>query len=86
MRCHQCAGFNHTKDICKNKLACGYCGKDHQSNECDEETETSVNCLIANEKYSLNLETNHNVWSKKCVILKRKIDQASKRTDYVEKI
>lgn len=81
VRCHHC---NHLKGECRNKKACGYCGKEHDSNQCDEEAVSCINCAVANEKYALNLNINHNVWSKKCEILKRKLERVSKRTEYNE--
>lgn len=84
MRCHQCAGFNHVKDSCKNELACGYCAKSHRSDECEENSECCINCKVANDIYELNLDVNHNVWSRKCEILKKKLEKVSKRTEYVE--
>lgn len=85
LRCHKCCGFNHKKEECKNNTACGYCGNEHESNECEEDAaEKCVNCIIANEKFALNLDINHNVWSRKCEILNGKITKAGKRTEYVD--
>lgn len=82
VRCHKCSGFNHLKEECRNKTACGYCGKEHETDACDEETVQCINCVVANDKYTLNLDTNHNVWSSKCQILKKKVERVSKRTEY----
>lgn len=84
VRCHKCSGFNHFKEECRNKLACGYCGKEHKTSACDEDATACINCIVANEKYALSLDTNHNVWSSKCEILKKKIQRVSKRTEYTE--
>lgn len=86
VRCHNCSGFNHLKSECKHNKACGRCAKGHDTSDCDEETLACINCMSANDKYSLNLNTNHHVWSKKCEILKRKINRVSKRTEYAKDI
>lgn len=82
MRCHNCVGFNHAKEECRNDLACGYCAKEHLSSECDEVEIACINCITANDKYKLNLDVNHNAWSRKCQILKKKIIAAGERTEY----
>lgn len=82
VRCHKCSGFNHTKDICKNKTACGYCGDDHESTKCESENMRCINCIVANEKYTMNLNTNHHVWSKQCEILSNKLNKIKKKTEY----
>lgn len=82
MRCHNCSGFNHTKDICINKTACGYCGREHDSRNCDSGNLNCINCIIANEKYTLDLNTNHHVWSKQCEILNNKLNKIIKKTEY----
>lgn len=84
VRCHKCSGFNHKKEDCRNEQACGYCSKSHESTCCDAETYACINCIVANEKYALNLDTNHHVWSAKCDILKKKLERVSKRTSYDE--
>lgn len=82
MRCHKCSGYAHTHDDCKNELACGYCAKEHNSNDCNETTVSCINCIVANEKFNLELDINHNVWSRKCEILNGKISKIGKKTDY----
>lgn len=82
IRCHNCAGFNHLKVECRNDVACGYCSKSHESSGCNEQAVACINCIVANEKYALNLNTNHNVWSTKCEIFKKKLERASRKTDY----
>lgn len=84
VRCHKCSGFNHFKEECRNKVACGYCGKEHETSACDDDTTACINCIVANEKYGLQLDTNHNVWSPKCEILNKKIQRVSKRTERTE--
>lgn len=85
VRCHNCSGFNHLKIECRHNKACERCSKGHDTKECEEEALACINCIVANEKYALNLNTNHHVWSKKCEILKRKINKVSKRTEYAKK-
>lgn len=83
MRCHNCSGFNHTKDLCRNTRSCGYCAGEHFSNDCKTDNLMCVNCKIANESYGLSLDTKHHVWSKKCEILNNKMERVSKRTEYL---
>lgn len=82
MRCHKCSGYSHTHEECKNETACGYCAKNHNSNDCNENTVSCINCIVANEKFNLELDTNHNVWSRKCEILNGKISKIGRKTDY----
>lgn len=80
MRCHQCNGFDHTKNICTKKLSCGYCSGNHESNKCDTENLNCINCINANKNMNLSLETNHSVWSKKCQILAKRFKKKIEKT------
>lgn len=82
IRCYNCFGFNHMKETCTNSRACANCGNDHDTNECDSEIKCCTNCSHANEKFNLQIDTAHDVWSSKCTIYKKKIEQASKRINY----
>lgn len=82
MRCFHCYGFNHQKNECTNVRACPDCGDDHESENCDASEKCCVNCLRANQKFSIQMDTKHDVWSNKCEILKRKRNQAANRVEY----
>lgn len=84
LRCHNCSGYNHTQAICTRDKACGTCGGLHNSNECDMDIENCVNCTFANSKYNLSLPTDHNVWSRKCTILNKKIEKLMTMTNHNE--
>lgn len=82
MRCFNCYGFNHQKDECTNERACPECSGDHEVENCDATEKCCSNCQRANQKFNIQMDTNHDVWSNKCEILKRKRNQASKKVDY----
>lgn len=82
MRCHKCAGFDHTHDACTAIPTCGYCNGCHLSNECDSQTLCCPNCTHANTKMKLSLDTKHNAWSRKCETLTRKIKRVTQKIDY----
>lgn len=84
MRCHKCCGFDHTKETCTNNVTCGYCNGNHLSIECEENTLECVNCVSANVKFNLSLDTKHHSWSRKCETLTRKIKKVAEKTDYSE--
>lgn len=82
MRCHKCAGFDHTHDACTANATCGYCNGSHLSNECESQTLCCPNCTYAHIKMKLSLDTNHNAWSRKCEALTRKIKRVTQKIDY----
>lgn len=85
MRCHNCASFDHKEDSCTCNVTCGYCNGKHCSNECEAENLSCPNCNKANQSLNLELNTNHNAWSRKCTILTRKITKVAQQTDYKNK-
>lgn len=82
MRCHNCCGFDHTKETCTKNATCGYCNGQHISTECDANQFNCVSCINANEKMKLSLDTNHHSWSRKCQILTKRIKNIGERVDY----
>lgn len=57
----------------------------HDQTECEATEKCCANCQRANEKLNIEMDTNHDVWSNKCEILKRKRNQAIKKVDYANK-
>lgn len=84
LRCHNCTGYEHTKDMCTKATMCGYCSGDHQSGECNANHLSCPNCIEANAKLKLQLDTKHHAWSKKCTILSRKIKRVGNKIVYNE--
>lgn len=82
MRCHNCCGFDHTKETCTKSVTCGYCNGQHISNECAATQFNCVSCINANDKMKLSLDTNHHSWSRKCQILTKRIKNIGERVDY----
>lgn len=85
-RCFKCNGYNHKATNCKNKTSCGYCAEDHQLEECetDDDNLVCINCIKANEKWNMNLESNHSVFDPCCAVYKRKAEEARKQFDYAD--
>lgn len=67
-RCFKCCGYNHKSSTCRNKMACLKCGKQHKLVDCDSETNCCINCEVINNKFKINLDTNHAAWNKDCRI------------------
>lgn len=84
LRCHKCAGYEHTKEMCTKAIVCGYCSGDHLSNECDTNHLSCPNCKEANDKFKLSLNVKHHAWSKKCSILSKKIQRVGNKIAYDE--
>lgn len=84
LRCHNCTGYEHTKDMCTKATICGYCSGDHQSSECNTNHLSCPNCNEANAKLKLQLDTKHHAWGKKCTILSRKIKRVGNKIVYNE--
>lgn len=78
-RCFNCCGFSHISTQCKNKQACGRCGKGHKTSDCKQKKEECINCKSVSIKYKLKLDTNHNAYSHKCPTLMKKVDSFAKK-------
>lgn len=83
VRCFNCWGYNHFARACKNKdkTYCPKCSENHRQQECESETKKCINCKTANEKFKLNLDTNHDVWDRECASFKRIVDQRRRYLD-----
>lgn len=82
LRCHNCTGYEHTKDMCTKATICGYCSGNHQSSECDANNMSCPNCNEAKARFKVQLDTKHHAWSKKCTILSNKIKRVGNRIAY----
>lgn len=72
IRCYHCNKFGHLQKECKDKQICAKCTGEHDSRECQEVNVKCINCIVSNQKYGLNLKTNHTVWDvANCETLKR---------------
>lgn len=81
-RCYNCSGYNHKARECKNKTRCGKCAGEHPTIECKIEIHRCINCITANEKFNLKLDTNHQSFDKACTIYQRKLERYKLRTTY----
>lgn len=83
-RCYKCQGYNHKASECKNNRACKKCAGDHDMKDCTSDKFMCVNCKVANEKFSLNLNVNHRVSSMKCTVLNKKMKAKKGRFQYTK--
>lgn len=83
-RCYNCSGFNHKAANCKSSKACPRCSENHPIKECKSEIEKCINCINSNKRLSMNLDTNHSVWSQNCRVHKRMLDYKRRRLDLEE--
>lgn len=73
-RCFKCFGYNHIAKDCKNERACPKCSKNHEREaKCESSEVKCVNCINQNKRLNLNLNVNHEVWSKECETYKQKL-------------
>lgn len=79
IRCYRCNKYGHLQIECKQKTICAKCSGEHESKECRSEAVKCINCVTSNEKYAMNMNTNHAVWDlSKCDTYKR-IEQIQKK-------
>lgn len=81
-RCYKCCGFSHKSSICKHGQKCSRCAGSHKHSECKSSQLCCVNCKFANEKYNMNLETNHHAWNKECPVYKRRLSALANKIEY----
>ncbi|CRL05517.1 CLUMA_CG018121, isoform A [Clunio marinus] len=77
MRCYKCSRYAHKGSVCnKPEECCPKCSKNHlltnHNDEIHGEEKKCINCLDANEKFNLKMDTNHAVWDKTCKIYQLK--------------
>lgn len=66
IRCFNCHGYGHFARDCKNQAICPKCRVTHDKNNCKSPTLNCINCINANKKYNLKLETGHVIYDKNC--------------------
>lgn len=82
-RCFKCCGFSHTAQQCKqNNQYCSKCAGNHKFDSCRSRRMCCINCKVANEKYGLNLNTEHHAWSKDCKVLSRRMQTLREKIEY----
>ena len=86
-RCHKCQVYGHAQSVCTSTtFVCGHCSStEHKTDDCKATEYKCVNCVKANEELKLNIPTDHCVWSTKCTVLSRKLQQRKKNIRYSEK-
>lgn len=82
MRCYNCCGFYHKAEQCKNRVACGKCGEEHLTRNCNNENTKCVNCSMACERLNLHLDTKHTAFDIECNVYKKKIQQERNKYQY----
>ncbi len=80
LRCYKCCGYNHKSNICRNQKACLRCGGQHEMKECRATNYECINCKVANEKMSVNIDCNHPAWSRLCTVWQKNIEREKMRT------
>lgn len=82
LRCYKCQDFGHSATNCTGELCCPVCAGEHDVKDCKCSTYKCINCCRANDtlNFPQPLDTNHAVWSEKCQVLGRKLEQKRNRT------
>ena len=47
---------------------CMKCGDEHKTNECRSEKNKCVDCEMANKKFNPNINIEHHVYEKNCIV------------------
>lgn len=72
IRCYNCNKYGHLQKDCKDKKTCPRCGEEHEMKDCSGDSLKCINCKVSNEKYGMNLNTEHTAWDvTKCETYKR---------------
>lgn len=83
-RCYKCCGYFHKSTECTETQKCSRCAGAHKHSECKSKLSCCVNCKLANEKFNLNLKTNHHAWDKNCPVFQRKLASVRNKIEYNE--
>lgn len=75
-RCNNCQHFGHYMNECPtpNDHACGKCGADHNTNDCNSETPKCINCVRGKAE-----NCGHHAFSHECPALKHEQEEKKKR-------
>jgi hypothetical protein len=82
-RCYICSAYGHFSRDCKNEVSCPKCAGKHKMDECKRLDENCSNCMNANEKLKMNLNTKHCTWDRNCPVYKRKISLKKRSIEYL---
>lgn len=83
VRCYNCNKYGHLQKECKDKKTCAKCAGEHDVKDCQGNPVKCINCVASNEKYKLNLKTNHIVWDhSECETYKR--IEKSRKNKYIQ--
>ena len=63
---------------CNQNQTCPKGGNNHNEKDCKEESKRCINCVKANRKFNLTLDTNHFTWERVCPCL-MKIEHSQKQ-------
>lgn len=82
-RCYNCNKYGHFSSECAESRSCAKCCSDtHETKECSSQILTCINCKASNEKYNLDLNTNHSVYSMSCPTYNRIIQLEKLKIQY----
>lgn len=81
-RCFKCCGYSHKSNECKHDQKCSRCAGSHKYSDCKNSNLCCVNCKFANDKYNMNIDTNHHAWSKDCPVYKRRVSALVSKIEY----
>lgn len=84
IRCYKCCGYFHKSTECTQTQKCSRCAGAHKHSECKSKLSCCVNCKLVNEKFKLNLKTNHHAWDKNCPVYQRKLASVRNKIEYNE--
>lgn len=79
-KCYKCQGYGHIAPKCNNKIACGFCAKEHDSRSCPDKEDIDkhrcILCLNAKE------DAKHKPRDNKCGSYKRKLEAYIANIDF----
>lgn len=81
IKCYKCSSFGHIEKNCRRKdYICAECGENHNTKDCQNDNKKCVNCLKHNEKYKMNMDTNHSSKDCKCSSYERILNKIKSNT------
>lgn len=77
-RCYKCGNFDHKASECTEEDRCLLCTSvSHKTENCNEKVKCH-NCVLMNEKFSLKLNVEHNIFDLNCSVYLRKVEAKRK--------